>query len=472
MDTTHAKQAALPHADVLLVDDEQSMRQFLSMLLKKEGLEVEQATHGDEAIALLNQGRRYKLILTDLKMPGSSGLDVLQRAKALDPACQVVIMTAFATAETALEAIRQGAYDYMIKPFKLDQAQVIIRRALEKHSLLSENLYLKEALGERRGMGAIIGKSEAMLRVFELVKRVAPTQTIVLITGESGTGKELAAQAIHQHSLVADGPFLPINCGAIPEHLIESELFGHKKGSFTGAISDKKGLFESAEHGTVFLDEIGELPLNTQVQFLRVLQSKVVRPVGSSQELAVNCRVIAATNRDLRKEVQEGRFREDLYYRLNVIPIELPPLRAREGDVKLLLEYYMRKYSDQLGRNIEGIEADAMRVLLNYSYPGNIRELQNIMERAVTLETRPMIGVNVLPYHMQNETITRVAEDMEIPDEGIELEVMVEQLERTMIRKALERTKGVKKEAAKVLGITFRSLRYRLDKYGMNDGED
>lgn len=463
-----------PHQSnpVLIVDDELSMRQFLSILLKKEGHEVEQAASGDEAITLLESGRRYSLVLTDLKMPGRSGLEVLQRAKALDPACQVVIMTAFATAETALEAIREGAYDYMIKPFKLEQAQAVIRRALEKHALLHENLYLKEALGERRGVGAMIGRSESMTRVFELIKRVAPTHTIILITGESGTGKELAAQAIHQQSQVAQGPFLPINCGAIPEHLIESELFGHKKGSFTGALADKKGLFEAAEGGTVFLDEIGELPLNAQVQFLRVLQAKTVRPVGSSQEVAINCRVIAATNRDLRTEVQEGRFREDLYYRLNIIPIELPPLRDREGDVQLLLEHYMRKYSEQLGREIEGIQADALRVLLNYSYPGNIRELQNIMERAVTLETRQMIGRGVLPYHLQNETLTRVAEDMEIPDAGIELEVMVEQLERTLIRKALERTNGVKKEAAKILGISFRSLRYRLDKYGMNDGED
>ena len=464
--------AALSRRPVLLVDDELSMRQMLGLLLKKEGYEADQASSAEEAIARLDQGHRYQLILTDLKMGGLGGLEVLQRAKALDPACQVVIMTAFATAETALEAMRQGAYDYMIKPFKLDHAQVVIRRALEKHALLSENLYLKEALHERRGLGSMIGKSEAMQQVFSLIRRVAPTQTTILITGESGTGKELAAQAIHQHSQVAQGPFLPINCGAIPEHLIESELFGHKRGSFTGAIADKKGLFEAAEGGTVFLDEIGELPLNTQVQFLRVLQEKRVRPVGSSQEVAVQCRIIAATNRDLRHEVSQGKFREDLYYRLNIIPIELPPLRARDGDVLLLLEHYMRRYSEQLKRDIQGIDADALRALLNYSYPGNIRELQNIMERAVTLEIRPMIGMSVLPYHLHHETISRVAEDMEIPDQGIELEVMVEQLERTLIRKALERSAGVKKEAAKLLGITFRSLRYRLDKYGMGDDDD
>lgn len=460
------KTAQMP--PVLIVDDELSMRQFLSMMLKKEGHQVDVAQNGQEAIDKLNGGQRYSLILTDLKMPGKTGLDVLSHAKQLDPACQVVLMTAFATAETALAAMKQGAYDYMIKPFKLDQAQALLQRALEKYALLSENLYLKEALDQKKS-STIVGESEAMQRVFDIVEKVAPTQTTVLITGESGTGKEVIARTVHDQSLVSDGPFLPINCGAIPEHLIESELFGHKKGSFTGAINDKKGLFESANGGTIFLDEVGELPLNTQVQFLRVLQEKSIRPVGSAKEIPINCRIIAATNRDLREEIKQGRFREDLFYRLNIIPVELPALRDRGNDIRLLLEHYMRHYAGKLSRDIEGIDAHALNVLLNYDYPGNIRELQNIMERAVTLCAKEWITKDVLPYHMQDATITKAAEELDIPDEGIDLEGLVEQLERTMIKKALDKSNGVKKEAAKLLGISFRAMRYRLEKYDMQD---
>lgn len=453
----------------LIVDDEPSMRQFLSMLLKKNGLEVQVASHGQEAIDLIDDGERYCLILTDLNMPHKGGLDVLEHVKALDPACQVVLMTAYASAETALAAMKAGAYDYMIKPFKLDQAQPLLMRALEKHKLLNENLMLKRTLDQHRGVGKIIGRSEAMQRVFIMIDKVAVTSTTILITGESGTGKELVARAIHDNSLVADGPFVAINCGAIPEHLIESELFGHKKGSFTGAVHDKKGLFEAANNGTVFLDEIGELPLNTQVQFLRVLQEKLVRPVGEAHERPINCRIIAATNRDLRQEAAQGTFREDLYYRLSIIPIELPALRERDNDIRLLLEHYMRKYAVELKRQIEGIDAPALQVLLNHDYPGNVRELQNIMERAVTLSSGAWITKDVLPFHLQDAQLSKAAQDMEIPDEGIDLEGLVESLERTMIDKALQKAQGVKKDAAGLLGISFRAFRYRLAKYEIQD---
>lgn len=466
--TDDATDATYNAPRVLIVDDEQSMRELLTMMLGKEGCVVDTARHGEEAVEKLVQGERYHVILTDLKMRTLTGLDVLREAKEYDASCQVVIMTAHATAETALSAIRDGAYDYMIKPFKLEQARATIRRALEKHALVRENLYLRSALQERRDFGEIIGRSEKMQQVFDMISKVAPTPTIVLVTGESGTGKELAARAIHNHSKVRNGPFLPINCGAISENLIESELFGHKKGAFTGAVSDKKGLFEAAENGTVFLDEIGELPLNTQVRFLRVLQEKKIRPVGGTSEIPINCRIVAATNRDLFGAVQEGGFREDLYYRLNVLNIELPPLRDRGADVKLLIEYYIKRYARELENPVQGVTAEAMRILLGYSYPGNVRELQNIVERAVTLERNAMIGIDVLPYNLQSESFERVTNEMEIPDEGLELEAMVEKLERTLILKALERAGGIKKEAAKLLGITFRSMRYRLDKYNID----
>jgi two-component system, NtrC family, response regulator PilR len=471
-ETTTSAARLTPDRPVLVVDDEQSMREFLSIMLRAEGCEVQTARHAEEAIGLIESGQRFSLILSDLRMGGMSGLDLLRFSKERDPACQVVIMTAFATAETALSAIRDGAYDYMIKPFKVDQARAVVRRALEKYMLVRENFYLKQALGERKSYGAIIGKSEAMTRVFDLIDRVAPTRTTILITGESGTGKELVAKAIHDQSGVKDGPFVPINCGAIPENLIESELFGHKKGSFTGAIGDKKGLFEAAKGGTVFLDEIGELPLGTQVRFLRVLQERMIKPVGSATEVAIDCRVIAATNRSLREEIAAGRFREDLYYRLNVITLELPPLRERAEDLRLLINHFVARLAAEMGRPIEGVSADAMRLMLNYSYPGNVRELQNIIERAVTLERERLISAEVLPYQLQKERIDQAAEHVEIPEEGINLEAMVEDLERTMIRKALERSGGVKKEAAKLLGITFRAMRYRLDKYGMDSGGD
>ncbi len=456
---------------ILIVDDERSMREFLSIMLKKQGHAVVVAERGEEALALLEEGQRFSLVVTDLKMPGIGGLDVLRGVKQIDPACQVVVMTAFATPETAISAVKEGAYDYITKPFKVDQARVVVERALEKFDLVSENLYLKRTLEDQQGLGEMIGHSKPMQQVFEMISRVANSQTTILISGESGTGKELVARAIHHQSERADRPLLPINCGAIPENLIESELFGHKKGAFTGATNDKVGLFEAAKNGTVFLDEIGELPPNTQVKLLRVLQERKVRPVGGHSEISVECRVLAATNRNLRDEVEAGRFREDLYYRLNVIPIELPPLRARGGDIKLLIEHFVDDYASRMGVDIKGVDSDAMRLLLNYSYPGNIRELQNIVERAVTLTRSDMIGVDVLPPNLQEDTFSRVANELEVPAEGLDLEGMVEQLERSLITKALERTDGVKKDAAELLGITFRSLRYRLKKYGMGDAD-
>lgn len=464
-----------PQLPILIVDDEQSMRQFLSIMLKKSDLPHQTASSGEEALGLLEDGARFSLVLTDLKMSGAAGgLDVLRGIKKVDPACQVVVMTAFATPETAISAIKEGAYDYITKPFKLDEARVIVQRALEKHALLRENLYLKESLGKAHGFAEMLGQSRPMQQVFDLVQRVAEAPATILISGESGTGKELVARAIHHKGQRANLPFLPINCGAIPENLIESELFGHKKGAFTGAIADKKGLFEAAEAGTVFLDEIGELSLPMQVKLLRVLQERKVRPVGAAHEITVDCRILAATNRDLRQEVAEGRFREDLFYRLSVIVIEVPPLREREADIKLLVEHFIDQFATDREKNfggapIRGIDADAMRILLNYDYPGNVRELQNIIERAVTLTRDDMIQPDVLPPHLHKQSFDRATHDLEIPTDGLDLEAMVEKLERELITKALERTDGAKTRAAELLGITFRSLRYRLKKYGMDD---
>src|SRR5690554_569559 len=461
---------------ILIIDDEQSMRQFLSIMLKKQDLTHSTAASGEEALKRLEDGERFSVVLTDLQMNEVGGLDILRTIKEVDPACQVVVMTAFATPETAVSAIRAGAYDYITKPFKLEQVQVVVKRAMEKYELLRENLYLKESLDRTQGFAEMLGRSKPMQRVFEMVARVADAPATILISGESGTGKELVARAIHQQSARAKLPFLPINCGAIPENLIESELFGHKKGAFTGAFADKKGLFEAAAGGTVFLDEIGELGQPMQVKLLRVLQERKVRPVGAAQELTIDCRILAATNRDLREEVAEGRFREDLFYRLSVIPIEVPPLRERGSDLKLLIEHFVDELAAKRpesfgGVEILGIDSSTMRILLNYDYPGNVRELQNIIERAVTLTRGDMIFPDVLPPHLQEQSFARAAHDLEIPADGLDLEAMVAQLERELITKALERTDGAKTRAAELLGITFRSLRYRLKKYDMDDSE-
>ncbi len=454
---------------ILVVDDESSMREVLDIMLAERGIEVVTADSGDRAIELLQEGRDFSVVVTDLSMPGkASGLDVLATVLELSPATQVIVMTAYATPESALAAIKQGAYDYMIKPFKVDQVGVVIDRALEKHKLLAENLFFREALEERDKTYDIIGKSESMKRVFQLIHRVARTRTTVLIEGESGTGKELVARAIHNQSAEADGPFVPINCGAIPENLIDAELFGHAKGAFTGAISSSEGLIASANGGTVFFDEIGELPLDSQVRLLRVLQEKKVRPVGESREREVSCRAVAATNRDLREEVAEGRFREDLYYRLNVIHIELPPLRDRAEDIRLLIEHYLRVYTGEMNSEVRGISAEARKILASHDYPGNVRELQNIIERAVTLELGEFITPEVLPDYLTDGS-RRNDSNLRVAPEGIDLVATLADVESDLISQALELTDGVKTEAAKLLGISFRSFRYRLDKLGLED---
>ncbi|GMV38553.1 MAG: sigma-54-dependent Fis family transcriptional regulator [Myxococcales bacterium] len=457
---------------ILIVDDEASMREFLEILLQKEGYAVQTANSAEDAFARIDASE-FDLVLTDLKMPRGSGIDVLERVKASWPDTQVVLMTAYSTIETAIEALKKGAYDYVSKPFKLDELKVIIDKALDKRRLVVENERLRDALRERYSFGNIIGRSERIRQVFDLVERVARTRTSVLITGESGTGKELVAKALHYNSLRKDHPFVVINCGAIPENLMESELFGHVKGSFTGAIAHKKGLFEIAHGGTLFLDEVGELTLPLQVKLLRVLQERRIKPVGGVQESDVDVRIIAATNKELEEEIRTGRFREDLFYRLNVIQVRMPPLRERREDVPLIAAHFLQRFCDEMGKSILHIAPDALDALASYHFPGNVRELENIIERAVTFEMSDVLTIQSLPRSVaqQRESLPSLGADMEIPDEGCDLERMLADIEREFLMKALARTGGVKTDAARLLGISFRSIRYKLDKYNITDGD-
>ena len=458
---------------ILVADDEQSMREFLDIMLKREGYKVTLASHGEEVSKLIDKDI-FDLVLLDIRMPKIDGIAVLKKIKATSPETIVIMITAYASADTAIKAMKEGAYDYITKPFKVDEIKVIIKNALEKKNLQKENLLLKQVVRDRYRFGNIIGQSAKMIALYDLLEKVAPTKTNILITGESGTGKELAAKAIHYNSSRKDKAFVTLNCGAIPESLIESELFGHMKGAFTDAIATKKGLFEMADEGTIFLDEISELPLLMQVKLLRVLQDKEFKRVGGTEDIRVDARIIAATNKDLEEAVKEKRFRDDLFYRLNVIQIKLPPLRERREDIPILAAHFLKKYSEELNKNISRISPEALNLLLNYGYPGNVRELQNIIERAVALGN----GQELTPQHLSSYLdeqihVKKGSFDLDIPNEGIDLEKVIEELERTLLVKALERTRGIKKKAAELLHINFRSMRYRLEKYGLDhDGDE
>ncbi len=458
---------------ILIVDDERSMRELLEIYFLNAGHAVDTAADGEAGVARLTE-EEYDLVITDLRMPKTHGMVVLERCRALHPDTPVIVMTAFATTQTAIEAMKMGAYDYFTKPFKLDEVDVVIAKALEKRRLVIENRQLRKELSERQRFEDIIGKSPAMRRVFDLVDRVAPTRANVLLEGESGTGKELVARAIHRRSDRRGGPFLVINCAAIPEQLLESELFGHKRGAFTGATTDKQGLFQAAHGGTLFLDEIGELPLSMQVKLLRVLQERRVKAVGDVHEVEVDVRVIAATNRRLEAEVRAGRFREDLYFRLNVICVELPPLRDRAGDVALLAHHFLRKYAIELGKPMEGFEPEAMDRLLQHRFPGNVRELENVVERAVALADHERVTVHELPPSLQRQEATAPAASgpPALPEGGLDLEALVDDFERNLIAQALARTGGLKKEAARLLGMSFRQLRYKIDKLNIEGPDD
>jgi two-component system response regulator PilR (NtrC family) len=467
-------------ARILIVDDEESIREFFQIMLKREGYEVFTASNGREGLEALKKAQ-VDLIISDIQMPEVSGLEFLAKVKEQDPEAVVVMITAFGSTETAIEAMKLGAHDYVQKPFKIDEVKIIISKALESRKLKLENVQLKKELGTKYAFDNIIGSAPPMLRIYEMVKRVANTKSSVLITGESGTGKELIARAIHYNGPLKDKPFVTVNCGAIPENLMESEMFGHKKGSFTGAIADKKGLFEVANGGTIFLDELGELPLHMQVKLLRVLQEGTFKRVGGTEDIRVEVRVISATNRNLEGEVKQGRFREDLFYRMNVIQVHCPPLRERREDIPMLCNHFLEKFSKGLGIPVKHLSQEAMESIKRYHYPGNVRELENIIERTVALEPGPVILPESLPRNLLDIPVQAPgqldAHTIEIDKEkGIDLERLVADFERTLLVKALEQTGGVKKKAAKLLNISFRSMRYRVDKYSLGamsiDDED
>jgi two-component system response regulator PilR (NtrC family) len=451
---------------VLVVDDEQSMRELLEIVLRREGYEVLVADNGRAALATLER-QPVDLLISDIKMPDMSGVDVLRAARGIDPDILAIMITAFASTETAVEALRLGADDYISKPFKVDELKLRVRKALERVQLQQENLALKRTLNSSHQFCNIIGRSESMLAVFKLIGTVATTNSTILVTGESGTGKELVARAVHYSSLRRDRPFVALNCGALTETLLESELFGHMRGSFTGAAANKKGLIEVAERGTIFLDEIGDMSPMMQVKLLRVLQERKFRRVGGTEEVDADIRIIAATNQDLAKLVAEGKFREDLYYRINVIPVHLPALRERRDDIPLLADHFLARYRDQMGKHLTGISAEAVRHLVAYDWPGNIRELENVVERAVALEQTPTILPDSLPAHVVGQAPRPGAQAAALPADGIDLEQHVQGVEREYIAQALRRAGGVQVKAAELLGMSFRSFRYYAKKYNL-----
>ena len=448
--------------NLLIVDDEVSLRDFLTIVFEEDGWHVETAASLGDARAAI-QKSEPDLILCDLMLPDGSGLDLLRDAKAQNPSIAVIMITAHTSTKSAVEALKSGAFDYIAKPFDIDEMKIIVRNAVERKELEDENIHLRSALEERFTFSNIIGKSARMQEIFSIVQRIAKTMSTVLISGDSGTGKELIARAIHYNS-DRRGKFVSINCGALPETLLESELFGHERGSFTGAIREKRGLFQEADRGTIFLDEIGETSTAMQIKLLRVLQDRVVRKVGSNVETQVDVRVIAATNADLNEGIRSGTFREDLFYRINVIPIALPPLRQRREDIPLLVDHFITKYSKNMGVPLKRISADAMRALDKYHWPGNVRELENIVERMIALEPSDVLTTKSLPEHVLiGGSIPEMT--FELPPEGMSLEGHLESIAKIFMLKALERCGGVQTQAAELLQMSFRSFRYYAKKY-------
>lgn len=458
---------------ILVVDDEPSLREVLSIMLKRAGYAVSVVNDGGEAVDLV-QKEIFDLVITDLRMPKIDGMEVLKAVKSASPETVVLIITAFATADSAVEAMKQGAYDYLTKPFQVDEVQLIIRNALEKRRLTTENMLLKREMASQSSFAQLVGQSEAMQKVFDVVRKVADSKSNVLICGESGTGKELVARAIHYNSARSSLPFVAVNCSAVPETLLESELFGHMKGSFTGAISNKAGLFEIANGGTIFLDEIGDTTPTIQVKLLRVIQEREFRRVGGNQDIKVDVRIVAATNKDLEKAVADGSFREDLYYRLDVIPIRLPPLRMRTGDIPLLVTHFLERFSKESGKSKPVISSEAMHVLLEHEWRGNVRELENLIERVVAFSTDGAVtDADVRGWlHRPTTQSQASAMPMDLTDEGVDLEGLINGIEKDLLLKALERSKWVKKKAARMLRLNTRSFRYRLEKYAIKGGRD
>ena len=471
MDSESAQVFERPRGRILVVDDERSMRELLMIVLRREGHQVHLAEDGPSAVATMER-QAIDVLISDIKMPGMNGVDVLREAKRIDPDIVGIMITAYASTESAVEALRLGAYDYLTKPFDVEELKAKVNNALERRSLREENVLLKREMVKESSFSNIIGRSKAMQDLFELIKTVAPTNSTILVTGESGTGKELVARAIHVNSLRRDHPFVALNCGALPETLLESELFGHMRGAFTGAAVTKKGLLESAERGTVFLDEISEMSPLMQVKLLRVLQERKFRRLGGNEEIEADIRIIAATNRDLPQFVAEGRFREDLFYRINVIPVHLPPLRERREDIGALAEHFAVKYRETMGKAITGLAPEALRCLEEADWPGNVRQLENVIERAVALERGSAIQASSLPADVRQKTDTpavppAAGRGVRLPDAGLDLPRLLEMQERELVAQALHKSAGRHEQASKLLGITPRQLRHLLDKYDL-----
>jgi two-component system response regulator HydG len=445
---------------ILVVDDDRTGRETLAEAVEEMGYRALSAATGAEAIEVVRQSE-IDIVLTDLKMPGMDGLDVLSRVKRIRPDAFVILVTAFATVDTAIAAMKKGAYDYVMKPIDLGELRVLLERAVNSRDLLIENDQLRDQLGEKYDVSNIIGNSPKMKAVYEKIRQVADTRAVVLITGESGTGKELVANAIHTNSSRRDQPFIKVNCAALPETLLESELFGHERGAFTGALEQRKGRFELADGGTLFLDEIGDLSPGTQAKLLRVLQSFDFERVGGTQTLHVDVRIIAATNADLAARVEEGRLRDDLYYRLRVVPIELPPLRDRAEDIPLLVQHFVQLYAERHGKEIRGVSAEAMNVLTVYPWPGNVRELQNCIESMIVMSSDPMLGGELLPDELQQTTVASNAA-------GFPIGLSMRQIEEKAIRETLASVGGDRKRAAAILGISLRTLHRRINEYGID----
>jgi len=455
---------------ILVVEDEPKMRRVLELNLSEEGYTVRPVADAEAGLNLLRR-EKVDLVLTDVKLPGMDGLEFLQAVKRTNAAIPVVVMTAYGTVETAVEAMKAGASDYVLKPFSLEEMKLILRKELEVNRLREENVTLREALGQRYEFKNIVAHSPKMQEVLATVERVAPTNSTVLLGGESGVGKDMIARAIHEHSRRAAGPFIKINCTAIPENLLESELFGYEKGAFTGAVSAKPGKFELADKGTIFLDEIGDVPGTIQVKLLRVLQDREFEHLGGTKTLKVDVRVVAATNQDLRAALEQGTFREDLYYRLNVVPINIPLLRERKEDIPYLIDHFIARFARTSGKVITGITPAAQRTLMDFPWPGNVRELENIIERAVALSTGSVLDVTDIQLDLSpakpsgGDAAISMAQ---LPPPGMTLE----QFEDEIIKEALRRADGNKSQAARLLGLSRNALRYRLSKMGVADEEE
>lgn len=452
---------------ILVVDDDASQRRLLEFWLKEEGYEVATAADGKSGL-LAFESKSPALVISDIRMPDFSGLDLLGRIKAASPDTPVILITAFGTVADAVDAMKLGAADYVLKPVNADELKLNVQRALERQQLVDENRYLRDFVDTAFRFENIVGASKKMRDIFDVALHVAGRDSTVLLTGESGTGKELLAKAIHQNSLRASKPFITINCGAIPENLIESELFGHRKGSFTGALADHSGKFEAASQGTIFLDEIGELPVNLQVRLLRVIQEREIDKIGFPKPIPINVRIIAATNRDLRTLIEDGQFREDLFYRLSVVTVELPPLRERREDIPLLLQHFLRKHCERYELAIPSLTDDATDLLMRYTWPGNVRELENAIERLVVLGKSDVIRTEDLPTQIRQAKSRVSAINLKLPDEGIDLE----EVEKEILIQALERHEWNQTRAARYLNISRKTLIYRMEKFGLTQASD